>query len=170
MSITIKFYGDLRQKVPTEKKYNGIPSTLNIDIDKATLSVFDILKKFDIKEDEISHIFVNGKYCGPGKQIKDGDRIGLFPRRMGLIFLEIPQSHSIQATVKLFANLRQYSQAISNLYLPEGSTIESVIRKLRIPKDIGKLIIIVNGKPCYDKTLVIKNNDTLAIFPPLAGG
>lgn len=87
MAIRIKLYGDLREKLPQFK--NGVaPNTLNIKLDKIK-TVLDILNKFNITRDEISHIFVNSKYSGIGKQVNDGDRIGLFPKRMGIIFVEI---------------------------------------------------------------------------------
>ena len=49
----------------------------------------DVLNKFNITPDEISHVFVNCKYSGSEKEVKDGDRIGIFPKRMGLIFVEV---------------------------------------------------------------------------------
>ncbi|MFW9987344.1 MAG: MoaD/ThiS family protein [Candidatus Odinarchaeota archaeon] len=52
-------------------------------------NVLDILNKLGISKKEISHIFVNNLYSSPKKEIKDGDRIGIFPKRMGLIFVEI---------------------------------------------------------------------------------
>lgn len=87
MAIRIKLYGDLREKL-AQFKNGGAPSTLIIKLDKIE-TVLDILNKFNITQDEISHIFVNSKYSGIGKQVKDGDRIGLFPKRMGIIFVEI---------------------------------------------------------------------------------
>lgn len=87
MTIRIKLYGGLREKLP-QFKNGGAPGTLNIKLNKIK-TVLDILNKFNITRDEISHIFVNSKYSGIGKQVKDGDRIGLFPKRMGIIFVEI---------------------------------------------------------------------------------
>ena len=88
MGIILKLYGDLRDKGPPLDNNLGIPCTLNLKL-KNMGRVFDILKKFKIELNEISHIFVNGKYCSPSMEVKDGDRIGLFPKRMGLIFLEM---------------------------------------------------------------------------------
>jgi len=88
MTIKVKLYGDLREKVKQINNEIGLPSTLNIEIDGIT-TVLDILDKFSITQEEISHIFVNNKYSSPGKEVKNGDRIGIFPKRMGLIFVEI---------------------------------------------------------------------------------
>lgn len=88
MSIRIKLYGNLRERAFQFNNGNGAPSTLNIKIDDIK-TVLDILDKFEIKQEEISHVFVNSKYSKPSKEVKKGDRIGIFPKRMGLIFLEV---------------------------------------------------------------------------------
>ena len=88
MAIKVKLYGDLREKVKQLSKEIGLPSTLSIETD-GIKTVLDILNKFSITQEEISHIFVNNKYSGSGKEVKNGDRIGIFPKRMGLIFVEI---------------------------------------------------------------------------------
>ncbi len=169
MSILIKLYGNLREKVKDTDLEKGFPITLNVEGNEIH-TVLDILDKFNIEDNEISHIFVNGKYCGPGKEVRDGDRVGLFPKKMALMFVEIPNLNSIYVTVKLFANLRKYGVPKSVIEIPEGSTIKSVLKKVKIPNEEKKLIFMVNGLPRYDRNLVIKDKDTLAIFPPIGGG
>ncbi len=88
MTIKVKLYGDLVEKAPQLGNNFGTPSNLIIETDEVK-SVIDILNKYFITTDEISHIFVNGKYSGLGKEVKNGDRVGIFPKRMGLIFVEI---------------------------------------------------------------------------------
>lgn len=90
MPIKVKLYGDLRKKTLQHNSNAGAPSTLNLEDDEIK-KVFDILKKLTIEETEISHIFVNHKYSKLQKEVKDGDRVGLFPKNMGLIFVEIIQ-------------------------------------------------------------------------------
>ncbi len=169
MSILIKLYGNLREKVKDTDLEIGFPITLNVEGNEID-TVLDILDKFNIEDNEISHIFVNSKYCGPGKEVRDGDRVGLFPKKMALMFVEIPNLNSIYVTVKLFANLRKYGVPKSVIEIPEGSTIKSVLKKVKIPNKEKKLILMVNGLPKYDRNLVIKDRDTLAIFPPIGGG
>ncbi|MFX0140220.1 MAG: MoaD/ThiS family protein [Candidatus Hodarchaeota archaeon] len=164
MVIVIKLYGDLREKSPRLNGDNGAPSTLHIKTDEIK-TVFDILNKFRINQDQISHIFVNSKYCGPGKEIKDGDRVGLFPKRMGLMFVEIPNANSIIITMKLFADLRNYGPPEATLSIPEGSTINSVIKRYRFPRGLEKLKVLVNGKQNYNRNYILKNRDTISIFP-----
>ncbi len=169
MSILIKLYGNLREKVKDTDLEKGFPITLNIEGNEIH-TILDILDKFNIEGNEISHIFVNGQYCGPGKEVRDGDRVGLFPKKMALMFVEIPHLNSIYVTVKLFANLRKYGVPKSVIEIPEGSTIKSVLKKVKIPNEEKKLIFMVNGLPRYDRNLVIKDKDTIAIFPPIGGG
>ncbi|NVM35041.1 MAG: hypothetical protein HWN81_05565 [Candidatus Lokiarchaeota archaeon] len=88
MTIKVKLYGDLREKVTPLNGEIGVPSTLYIETD-GIKTVLDSLNKFSITQEEISHIFVNNIYSYPEKEIKNGDRIGIFPKRMGLIFVEI---------------------------------------------------------------------------------
>jgi len=169
MPILIKLYGNLREKVIDTDLEKGFPITLNIEGIEIH-SVLDIFNKFNIEGSEISHIFVNGQYCGPGKEVRDGDRVGLFPKKMALMFVEISNLNIIYVKVKLFANLRKYGTPKSVIEIPEGSTIKSILEEIKIPKEEKKLIFMVNGSPRYDRNLVIKDKDTLAIFPPIGGG
>lgn len=169
MSITVKLYGILREKMREETLDSSLPLTLVISKSKYK-TVNDIMRDYNIKEDEISHIFVNAAYCGPGKEVKEGDRVGLFPKKMAIMFAEIPHLNSIKITVKLFANLRKYGPDKSYIQIPEGSTINTVLNKIALPKEEKNLILMVNGLPKYDRNLVLNHHDTLAIFPPLAGG
>ncbi|NVM16356.1 MAG: MoaD/ThiS family protein [Candidatus Lokiarchaeota archaeon] len=88
MPILVKLYGKLRENVRDIDLAKGLPVTFKIE-DSNVRFVYDILKKLGIKENELSHIFVNSKYCGIDKEIKNGDRVGLFPSNMALIFVEV---------------------------------------------------------------------------------
>ncbi len=84
MPIQVKLFGDLRKK--TQQQMSG-SSSLKLSINNTNLNrVKDILRKFSIEEDEVSHIFVNGRYSGFKKNVKDGDIISLFPKNMGLLY------------------------------------------------------------------------------------
>jgi molybdopterin converting factor small subunit len=171
MELHIKLYGVLKEKVSDEVLNENDILNLNLDGKKpATIKVLDVLSELDIKEQEISHVFVNGRYSGFGKEVQNGDRIGLFPRNMAIIFAEIPKMSSIYIIVKLFANLRVYGPPKSIADIPEGSTVKSLIKKIGILEKEGRLIILINGLPCREDDRVLKDGDTIAIFPPLAGG
>ncbi len=169
MSITVKVYGDLREKVDRKSLEGGIPITLNLEHNKFK-SVEELISALHLKKSEIAHIFVNGAYCGEGAELKEGDRVGLFPKKMAAMFVEIPDSNSYFITLKLFANLRKYGKEKRRIKVPSGTSLNKVIKLANIPKEEGKLIILVNGIPQWDRKYVLKANDTVAIFPPLAGG
>ena len=85
MAILVKVFGDLRYKI----KYQIIKdnSPLNIHLEPENIhTISDILNLFSIEKEETSHIFVNGVYSGFEKRVKDGDRVGLFPRKMCLLY------------------------------------------------------------------------------------
>lgn len=85
MTIHVKFFGNLVNKV--SELGSKISSPLNIYINSNGVEfVSDILKKFSINVSETSHIFVNGIYAGFRKRVKDGDRVGIFPNNMGLLY------------------------------------------------------------------------------------
>jgi len=85
MTIQVRFFGDLRKKVQQEVNPGGIPILIEIN-DSNITTISDILDKFSINKEETSHIFVNGTYAGFSKKVKNGDRIGLFPRNMSLLY------------------------------------------------------------------------------------
>ncbi len=76
----------------------------------------------------------------------------------------------MQVTVKLFAYLREGRFKVKEMEFAEGTTVEDVLNLLSIPKkelEIG--IMMINGKrTSFDGAL--HEYDTLAIFPPVAGG
>ncbi|MFW9895257.1 MAG: MoaD/ThiS family protein [Candidatus Thorarchaeota archaeon] len=84
MPIRIKFFGDLRKKVQPDIK-GSLPLKFNID-DNNLERVSDILDRYKIKEDEVIHIFVNGKYSGLTKKVKNGDIVAIFPINMSVLY------------------------------------------------------------------------------------
>lgn len=84
MPIHIKFFGDLRKKVQPEIK-GSLPLKFNIDENDVD-RVSDILDKYKIKENEIIHIFVNGRYSGLTKKVRDGDIVAIFPINMSVLY------------------------------------------------------------------------------------
>ncbi|MFX0027947.1 MAG: MoaD/ThiS family protein [Candidatus Hermodarchaeota archaeon] len=84
MPIRIKFFGDLRKKVQPDIM-GSLPLKFTIepnDIER----VSDILERYNIKEHEIIHIFVNGRYSGLTKKVEDGDIIAIFPINMSVLY------------------------------------------------------------------------------------
>lgn len=85
MAILVKIFGELRYKIKDQVIKDN--SSLNIHLEPENINtISDILNLFSIEKEETSHIFVNGVYSGFEKRVKDGDRVGLFPRKMCLLY------------------------------------------------------------------------------------
>lgn len=74
----------------------------------------------------------------------------------------------MKVIVKLFATFQRYGPEEQEITVPEGSTVADVVRMLKIPEQYPKLRI-VNGVH-VDRDYRLKEGDTLALFPPIAGG
>jgi molybdopterin converting factor small subunit len=74
----------------------------------------------------------------------------------------------MKVKVKLFALLRQFGPDEQTVELPEGTTIDDIVRSLKLPGTI-RLLRIVNGEH-RPTDHVLKDGDDLALFPPIAGG
>lgn len=85
MPLTVKLFGDLRKKISNEHIAGGTPFVITIN-QKGLESISDVLRHINIKKCETSHIFTNGIYSGFTKKIEDGDRIGIFPKNMALLY------------------------------------------------------------------------------------
>ncbi|MCX5894818.1 MAG: MoaD/ThiS family protein [Proteobacteria bacterium] len=75
--------------------------------------------------------------------------------------------------LKLFATFREFLPEGTDghscaLDLNDGTKVDAVINQIRLPGDVPK-IILVNGIQ-KNAQEVLKDGDTLSIFPPIAGG
>ena len=77
---------------------------------------------------------------------------------------------NISITVKFFADFRKFGPDKAIITIPKGSRIQDIIEKYQIPKTNSKRIILVNGLPHKKEDYEVKKGDTVAIFPPIAGG
>ena len=84
MPILVKLFGDLRKKAQPDTS-GSLPLKFNINSDNL-FRVSDILKKYSIEENEVTHIFVNGSYSGFTKKVKSGDVVAIFPRNMAVLY------------------------------------------------------------------------------------
>ena len=84
----------------------------------------------------------------------------------------------MQITFKLFASLSDYlpseaKYANQVLYpLKENQTVQQIIEAFQLPDKLVHLVL-VNGVYIYPEqrqTRVLKDQDVLAIWPPIAGG
>jgi sulfur-carrier protein len=79
----------------------------------------------------------------------------------------------MKVEVALFATLSKYLPAGSQnrraaLEVKEGVTVRDILNHLGVPPELPN-ILLVNGRQAPDTT-VLKDGETLSVFPPLAGG
>lgn len=79
----------------------------------------------------------------------------------------------MEIEVRLFATLQEYvprgeAKHTFKLTVEEGTQIEGVLTRLRVPEKMPK-ILLVNGKYA-PKDSVLQPGDVLSIFPPVGGG
>jgi sulfur carrier protein ThiS len=164
MSITLYLYGDLKKEIE-RKEYNpGIPTKLHLKKEENIDTIHDILEKIKLNPNKVSHIFVNGKYCGLGKKVKGSERIGLFPRNMALNFAEIEKNNPIRVYIKLSENLK-FKKKLSEFKtrIPEGSTLKYLLKKINLTPDLKELKVIKNDTQVDSLNTIIQEGDKLQI-------
>ncbi len=74
----------------------------------------------------------------------------------------------MHVTVKLFATFREGRFKVEKRELPEESRLLDVLQPLNIkPEEVA--ICLVNGRN-VNELHVLKDGDTIALFPPVGGG
>ena len=84
---------------------------------------------------------------------------------------------NMKIQLKLYASLGQYlpDEAKKNeieIEAQSGATVGVLLRKFTVPDEMCHLVL-VNGKfvsPGDRDTLILKDGDALAVWPPVAGG
>jgi len=77
----------------------------------------------------------------------------------------------MRVRVELQAYLDKYSPNGAGefeLELPEGATVDTLVRRLGIPDDMAQVIIVNNENSDFDRAL--QEGDMVILIPPLAGG
>lgn len=78
----------------------------------------------------------------------------------------------LRIELRLFGHLREYLPASDlpgvPMEIPEGFSVEDLIRKLGIPPGDPK-IVLVNGLHAL-REQILQEGDRVSIFPPIAGG
>ena len=83
----------------------------------------------------------------------------------------------MRVTIKLYATLGDYLPAGSrnnrvDVEVPEGAIVSAVLAPFALPPRLTHLVL-VNGTfvaPEERPTRMLKDGDTLAVWPPIAGG
>ncbi len=164
MNINLLLFGNLKTKIRSNNITPGSPVKINLNTEEKIYTIYDILKKFGLEENEISHIFVNGKYCGMGTILHEGDRVGIFPKNMGLIFAEIEKNNSIRIRIQLPKNIEEkFNRSEAFLSIPMGSNLRYLLKKLNILDDFNRLQIFVNENRSKDLASILKEGDQVKI-------
>jgi molybdopterin converting factor small subunit len=82
--IEIRLYGELR-RFAKEQDPTG-DSVLQVPV-KGGETIGDIIERIGIPREELGrNIFLNGQLSALNREVKDGDRLGLFPWNMSLLY------------------------------------------------------------------------------------
>ena len=82
--VSVYLYGKLRRFA--EKQNPMGESVIYISVQDGD-SIGDIVRKIGIRHEKLgSNIFLNGEYSSLTRKVKSGDRLGLFPNDMQLLY------------------------------------------------------------------------------------
>jgi molybdopterin converting factor small subunit len=79
----------------------------------------------------------------------------------------------VEIEVQLFANLADYGpvragEDETRVALPAGATVDDLLRRLRIPAELPRLLL-VNGQE-VQPAAPLRAGDVVSVLPPLVGG
>ena len=82
--IEVHLYGKLRRF--TDNQDPSHDSVIYIPVQNGD-SIKDIIRRIGIPFEEVgSNIFLNGEYSALGRKVNEGDRLGIFPDDMQLLY------------------------------------------------------------------------------------
>ena len=82
--IEVHLYGKLRRF--SDNLDPTRDSIVNLPVEEGD-TIEDILRRIGIPNEEIgSNIFLNGEYSALKRRVRDGDRLGVFPDNMQLLY------------------------------------------------------------------------------------
>ena len=82
--IEVHLYGKLRRF--TDNLDPTRDSLVNLPVEEGD-TIEDIIRRIGIPNEEIgNNIFLNGEYSALKRRVRDGDRLGVFPDNMQLLY------------------------------------------------------------------------------------
>ncbi len=82
--IEVHLYGKLRRF--TDNQDPAQDSIVNVPVKQGD-TIEDIIRRIGMPLEEIgNNIFLNGEYSALERQVNDGDRLGIFPDNMQLLY------------------------------------------------------------------------------------
>jgi len=83
--IEVHLYGKLRRF--TDNQEPSRDSIIYTPVEEGD-TIEDIIRRIGIPLEAVgSNIFLNGEYSALGRKVKDGDRLGIFPKDMQLLMV-----------------------------------------------------------------------------------
>lgn len=82
--IEVHLYGKLRRF--TDNQDPARNSIVHVPVERGD-TIEDIIRRIGIPHEDLgSNIFLNGEYSALERKVKDGDRLGIFPNDMQLLY------------------------------------------------------------------------------------
>lgn len=81
--VEVHLYGRLKEHLGPRPAWEEAVVHVPVD-DGATIA--DVLAALGIGPEEVSHLFLNAEYSGLRRKVRPGDRLGVFPREMALLY------------------------------------------------------------------------------------
>jgi sulfur-carrier protein len=169
MKIQLKLYGNLRRLSPGGQA--GAPMTIELP---NGASLQDLVAQLQIPAEETKVAFVNGLVQEWGYELKEGDKVGIFPPvGGGSDDLTIVEVLLYGALSQYGGEGKQYGHAHLHIVLPQNSTIQDLLDQLEMPSDargvtfINSKLSAMPGLPA-DLSIHLKPGDRVAFFHPLS--
>ena len=74
----------------------------------------------------------------------------------------------MELEIKLFANLRKFNPLLDKIKLDEGTTVLELLERAGIPPSEVAIVLVDGRHAKLDQPL--RDGETVAVFPPIAGG
>jgi molybdopterin converting factor small subunit len=74
----------------------------------------------------------------------------------------------MELQIKLFANLRKFNPLLDKIKLDDGTTVLELLERAGIPPSEVAIVLVDGRHVKLDRPL--HDGETVAVFPPIAGG
>jgi hypothetical protein len=81
--IEVHLYGRFRRLAPNAATLGD--AIVSVPVHEGE-TIETVVRRLGIDPKELSHLFLNAEYSGIHRRVNSGDRLGIFPREMGLLY------------------------------------------------------------------------------------
>ncbi len=85
MTLEIRLYGKFGDLAIETDSTSGSIGIMRIE-ENSFEKISDVLDYLGLDEEEVSHLFLNGEYSAPTRQIPKDSRLAIFPKDMSLLY------------------------------------------------------------------------------------